>query len=33
MFSKALKDRRAFLKFLAGSPIMASAGFTSGWAK
>src|SRR5579864_6793746 len=29
--SKALKDRRAFLKFLAASPIMAYAGFTSGW--
>src|ERR1700680_318570 len=29
---RALKDRRAFLKFLAASPIMASAGFTSGWA-
>ena len=29
--SKALKDRRAFLRFLAASPIMASAGFTSGW--
>ncbi len=32
MSSSALKDRRAFLKFLAASPIMASAGFTSGWA-
>ena len=29
--SKTLKDRRAFLRFLAASPIMASAGFTSGW--
>src|SRR5215470_3110857 len=29
--SKALKDRRAFLRFLASSPIMASAGFSSGW--
>src|SRR5258706_12198858 len=29
--SKTVKDRRALLKFLAASPIMASAGFTSGW--
>lgn len=29
--SRALKDRRAFLRFLAASPIMASAGFTFGW--
>ena len=29
--SKALKDRRAFLRFLASSPIMVSAGFTAGW--
>jgi len=29
--SKGLNDRRAFLRFLAASPIMASAGFTSGW--
>jgi 4-hydroxymandelate oxidase len=29
--SRALKDRRAFLRFLAASPIMAYAGFTSGW--
>jgi len=29
--SRALKDRRAFLRFLAASPIMASAGFASSW--
>ena len=29
--TRALKDRRAFLKFLAASPIMAYAGFTSRW--
>ena len=29
--SKILKDRRAFLNFLAASPIMAYAGFTSRW--
>ena len=29
--SRALKDRRAFLRFLASSPIMVSAGFTAGW--
>ncbi|HTD44142.1 MAG TPA: alpha-hydroxy-acid oxidizing protein, partial [Bryobacteraceae bacterium] len=26
-----MNERRAFLRFLAASPIMASAGFTSGW--
>jgi len=31
--SRALKDRRAFLSFLAASPAMASAGFTAGWAE
>jgi 4-hydroxymandelate oxidase len=29
--SNSLKDRRAFLSFLAASPIMAYAGFSSGW--
>jgi len=29
--SRSLKDRRAFLSFLAASPIMAYAGFTSRW--
>ena len=31
--SRGLKDRRAFLRFLAASPIMAYAGFTSRWAE
>ncbi len=30
--ARALKDRRSFLRFLAASPIMAAAGFTSNWA-
>src|ERR1700681_2607724 len=29
--SRALKDSRAFLRFLAASPIMAYAGFSSSW--
>ena len=29
--SRARKDRRAFLRFLAASPVMASAGFTAAW--
>ncbi|HEV2198809.1 MAG TPA: alpha-hydroxy acid oxidase [Bryobacteraceae bacterium] len=29
--ARALQDRRAFLKFLASSPVMASAGFTGAW--
>ena len=31
--ARLLKDRRAFLKFLTASPIMASAGFTTHWAE
>jgi isopentenyl diphosphate isomerase/L-lactate dehydrogenase-like FMN-dependent dehydrogenase len=31
--TRAWKDRRAFLKFLAASPVMACAGFTARWAE